>query len=111
MLDPTIKEVGAKLLVEGISENLQTGLHTNFDTIMSSMHELFNFYRNKFKSNNKYSNVQQASTSYKTLAHLLLLKGKGIASNIDTNRKELQRYCYANLEDLATLHNCKILIF
>ena len=114
VLDPTIKEVGSKLLVEGISENLQTGLDTNFDTIMSSMHELFNFYRNKFGSSNTYSNVQQASTSYKNPAHLLLLKGKGVASSIDTNRNELQRYCSANLEDLATpsqLQNFDILEF
>ena len=102
MLDPTIKEVGAKLLVEGISENLQTGLDTNFDTIMSSMHELFNFYQNKFESSNIYSNVQQVSISYENSAYLLLLKGNSVAFSIDTNRNELQRYCSANLEELAT---------
>ncbi|GAY53194.1 hypothetical protein CUMW_147530 [Citrus unshiu] len=78
VLDPTIKEVGAKLLVEGISENLQTRL----DTIMSSMHELFNFYRNKFGSSSTYSNVQQASTSYKNPAHLLLLKDLATPSQL-----------------------------
>ncbi|GAY57751.1 hypothetical protein CUMW_181840 [Citrus unshiu] len=31
----------------------------------------------------------------------LLVEGKGVASSIDTNRNELQRYCSANLEDLA----------
>ena len=103
MLDPTIKEVGAKLLVECISENLQTELDINFDTIMSSMYEHFNFCQNKFRSSNTYSNVQQASTSHKSAAHLLLLKGKGVAFSIDTNLNEMQRYCFANLEDLPTL--------
>lgn len=81
---------------------------------MSSIHELFYFYQNKFGSSNIYSNVQQASTSHKNPAHLLLLKAKGVASSIDTNHNELQRYCSANLEDLATpsqLQNFDILEF
>lgn len=86
MLDPTIKEVGAKL-------------DTNFDTIMSSMNELFNYYQNKFRLRNIYSNVKQTLTSHRNLAHVLLLKGKGIAYSI---RNELQMYCSASLEVLVT---------
>lgn len=81
---------------------------------MSSTHELFNFFQNKFGSSNTYSNIQEASTSHKNPAHLLLLKGKGVAFSIDTNRNELQRYYSTNLEDLATpsqLQNFDILEF
>lgn len=88
VLDPTIKEVGAKLLVKDIIENFLRGVDTNFDTIMSSMNELFNFIK-KIGSSNTDSNVQQASTFHINPAYLLLLKGKGIVSNIDTNRNEL----------------------
>ena len=44
----------------------------------------------------------------------MLPKDKGVAFSIDTNRNELQRYCSANLEDLATpsqLQNFDILDF
>ena len=88
VLDPTIKEVGTKFLVESITKNLLTGLETNSNTIMSFMHELFNFYQNKFGSTNTYSNIQQASTSYRNPANLLLLKSNCIASSIDTNHNE-----------------------
>ncbi len=47
VLDPTIKEVGAKLLVKDIIENFLRGVDTNFDTIMSPMNELFNFIKKK----------------------------------------------------------------
>lgn len=43
----------------------------------------------KIGSSNTDSNVQQASTFHINPAYLLLLKGKGIVSNIDTNRNEL----------------------
>ena len=70
---------------------------------MSFMHERFNFYQNNFGSRNTYYNVQQASTSHRNLAHILLLKSKGIASSIDINHNELQMYCFSIPEDLVTL--------
>lgn len=41
VLDPTIKIVSAKLLADGITENLLTRLDINFATLMFFMNELF----------------------------------------------------------------------
>ena len=47
------------------------------------------FIKIKFGSSIIYFNAQQASTSHRNLVYILLLKGKGIASGIDTNSNEL----------------------